>query len=221
MRPTVLGQKQSADNQLERLICDQFTGCEISNGNVLAADGNSLRCLINAVKLRLDAGEPDGVKIEAIIFNFPDCPAPDIIVGCQEKQRCLVALRQSVVACSPVHPSSAVFVSTKELQRLLVQKLCQSPPQTHLRLTVETVPEQFLKAESPGFNPFLQTNALVQRAEVPARVIHAVFTVHILGLIPESGAAQAVASWLKIRRGHHHLLHLVQGGISHKVARHG
>ena len=41
-RIPILGQKQSADNQSERLICDQFGGGEIGKSDIVAAGGDGL-----------------------------------------------------------------------------------------------------------------------------------------------------------------------------------
>ena len=97
-RIPILGQKQSADNQSERLICDQFGRGEIGESDIVAAGGDGLGRLINTVHFRLDAGQMDRTKIKAIIADLPDYSEPDIIVSRQKEQRCLIFPRQLVIS---------------------------------------------------------------------------------------------------------------------------
>ena len=77
-RISVLGQKQSADNQMERLICDQFGGCEIGESDIAAAGGDGFGRLINTVQFRLDTGKLDGLEVKSAGIKLPDHPAPDM-----------------------------------------------------------------------------------------------------------------------------------------------
>ena len=86
-RISVLGQKQSADNQVERLICDQFGGCEIGKSDIAAAGGDGFGRLINTVQFRLDAGKLDGLEVKSVGIKLPDHPAPDILIRREEKKR--------------------------------------------------------------------------------------------------------------------------------------
>ena len=77
-RISVLGQKQSADNQVERLICDQFRGCEIGKSDIAAAGGDGFGRLINTVQFRLDTGKLDGLEVKSAGIKLPDYPTPDM-----------------------------------------------------------------------------------------------------------------------------------------------
>ena len=86
-RISVLSQKQSADNQVERLICDQFGGCEIGKSDIAAAGGDGFGRLINTVQFRLDTGKLDGLEVKSAGIKLPDHPAPGILIRREEKQR--------------------------------------------------------------------------------------------------------------------------------------
>ena len=78
VRLQILSQKQSADNQVERLICDQFRGCEIGKSDIAAAGGDGFGRLINTVQFRLDTGKLDGLEVKSAGIKLPDHPAPDM-----------------------------------------------------------------------------------------------------------------------------------------------
>ncbi|MFR8334723.1 MAG: hypothetical protein ACLU9S_22185 [Oscillospiraceae bacterium] len=72
---------------MERLICDQFGGCEIDKSDIAAAGGDGFGRLINTVQFRLDAGKLDGLEVKSAGIKLPDHPAPDILIRREEKQR--------------------------------------------------------------------------------------------------------------------------------------
>ena len=72
---------------MERLICDQFGGCEIGKSDIAAAGGDGFGRLINTVQFRLDAGKLDGLEVKSAGIKLPDHPAPDILIRREEKQR--------------------------------------------------------------------------------------------------------------------------------------
>src|SRR5699024_3558710 len=113
-RISVLGQKQSADNQVERLICDQFGGCEIGKSDIGAAGGDGFGRLINTVQLRLDAGELDRLKVKPTGIKFPDHPAPDVPIRREKKQCGQVTVRHSKTALTPVLPTLPMTIAQEK-----------------------------------------------------------------------------------------------------------
>src|SRR5699024_1459491 len=71
-----------------------------------------------------------------------------------------------------------------------------------------------------GHDPFIQTDALLQRAGMIASEVHAVWALHVISAILKTGIVSAMASGLEIGRGHHLLFHLAQRCIPHEVACH-
>ena len=68
-RISVLGQKQSADNQVERLICDQFRGCEI--GTVSYTHQMCIRDRLNAVSASLERLKNEMRTLAAQLPEYP------------------------------------------------------------------------------------------------------------------------------------------------------
>ena len=84
----------------------------------------------------------------------------------------------------------------------------------------EAIPDKLVEVNRTGHDPFIQTDALLQRAGMLSSEVHAVWALHVISAIFETGIVSAMAPGLEIGRGHHLLFHLAQRCIPHEVACH-
>ena len=154
-RISVLGQKQSADDQVERLICDQFRRCEIGEGDISAARGNGFGSLIDAVQLRLDTGETDGLEVKAIVVKLPNHPAPDVLIRSEEEESGPVSCEHPIMAFTPMLPAVQMGVAQKEAEGETVEAVLQAPLELRLHFKAETILHKFPQVKRSGFDLLL------------------------------------------------------------------
>ena len=187
--------------------------------DVVTANGNGLRRLINAIQLRVNTGEADGGEVEAAAVEMPEDSLPKLLIGGKQKQRSRVALGHTVASVFPMRPSFSVGITEEEAKGLPVQLISQPSLQRTEQPSAEALPRQSVQLHHAGLDALLQTNALIQVAGVPAVVSRAVFAAHIVGTVAKA-AADASAS-ARLMTGWRHHLHLCgeQGCEPHKISR--
>ena len=187
--------------------------------DVVTANGNGLRRLINAVQLRMNTGEANGGEVEAAAVEMPEDSLPKLLIGGKQKQRSRVAPGHIVAAVFPMRPSFSVGITEEEAKGLPVQLISQPSLQRTEQPSAEALPRQSVQLHHAGLDALLQTNALIQVAGVPAVVSRAVFAAHIVGTVAKAAADASASARLMTGRRHH--LHLCgeQGCEPHKISR--
>ena len=84
--------------------------------DVVTANGNGLRRLINAIQLRVNTGEADGGEVEAAAVEMPEDSLPKLLIGGKQKQRSRVALGHTVASVFPMRPSFSVGITEEEAE---------------------------------------------------------------------------------------------------------
>ena len=130
--------------------------------DVVTANGNGLRRLINAVQLRVNTGEADGGEVEAAAVEMPEDSLPKLLVGGKQKQRSRIALGHTVAAFFPMRPSFSVGVTEEEAKGLPVQLISQPSLQRTEHPPAEALPRQSVQLHHAGLDALLQTDALIQ-----------------------------------------------------------
>ena len=77
-----------------------------------------------------------------------------------------VAVGHSVIAVTPVLPAFPMGIAREEADGVVVEMLLQAALELQSHLRAEAVPHELGQGRGSCFNPFLQTDALVQRAGV-------------------------------------------------------
>ena len=192
---------------------------EIRYHDVVTANGNGLRRLINAVQLRVNTGEANGGEVEAAAVDMPEDSLPKLLIGGKQKQRGRVALGHTVAAVFPMRPSFSVGVTEEEAKGLPVQLISQPSLQRAEHPPAEALPRQSVQLHHAGLDALLQTDAFIQVTGVSAVISRAVFAAHIVGTVAKA-AADASAS-ARLMTGWRHHLHLCgeQGCELHKISR--
>ena len=187
--------------------------------DVVTANGNGLRRLINAVQLRVNTGEADGGEVEAAAVEMPEDSLPKLLVGGKQKQRSRIALGHTVAAFFPMRPSFSVGVTEEEAKGLPVQLISQPSLQRAEQPSAEALPRQSVQLHHAGLDALLQTDALIQVTGLPAVISRAVFAAHIVGTVAKAAADASAAA--RLMTGWRHHLHLCgeQGCELHKVSR--
>ena len=187
--------------------------------DVVTANGNGLRRLINAVQLRVNTGEANGGEVEAAAVEMPEDSFPKPLIGGKQKQRSRIALGHTVATVFPMRPSFSVGSTEEEAKGLPVQLISQPSLQRAEHPPAEALPRQSVQFHHAGLDALLQTDAFIQVTGVSAVISRAVFAAHIVGTVAKA-AADASAS-ARLMTGWRHHLHLCgeQGCELHKVSR--
>lgn len=110
--------------------------------DVVTANGNGLRRLINAIQLRVNTGEADGGEVEAAAVEMPEDSLPKLLIGGKQKQRSRVALGHTVASVFPMRPSFSVGITEEEAKGLPVQLISQPSLQRTEQPSAEALPRQ-------------------------------------------------------------------------------
>ena len=205
---------------MDRLICDQFGGCEIGKSDIAAAGGDGFGRLINTVQLRLDAGELDRLEVKPAGIKLPDHPAPDVPIRCEKKQCGQVAVRHSKTALTPVLPALPMTLIQEKADGAAIEILLQAGPKPRVRFREKAIPDELVEIQRTGHDPFIQADAQFQRAWLLTSEVHTVLALRVLVGILETGGIPAVTSGFEIGRGHHLPFQMEQRCILHEIVCH-
>ena len=84
----------------------------------------------------------------------------------------------------------------------------------------KAVPHELIPFQRTRFDPLLQSDTFAQTARLPAVIVRAALTSHILRSVVKWTAVRPAAARFLPGLGRHHLLHRLQWRIPHKIARH-
>ena len=110
--------------------------------DVVTANGNGLHRLINAVQLRVNTREANGVEVEVAAVEMPEDSLPKLLIGGKQKQCSRIALGHTVAAVFPMRPSFSVGVTEEEVKGLPVQLISQPSLQRAEHPPTEALPRQ-------------------------------------------------------------------------------